>query len=259
MILNDSHVALTSRIEKSKCHLMNFILFIWSNRRHAPVRTTVVNSYIVKACGIAFTIITLTAPPRPVSSGKRTIVTAKNGRNAEVQRPRYSSVCLGRGYMSTWDEVILKWNHMVDIHLFTGSPFKEWAVQTGRAETVHSSVESEARPSKRLASSPEPGEASGLMNCLPQPAVYFTMVDVKKQRKTTVVWLLRHSKGKEVTGWSFIATFFLTSCVRTHAYHIVVALATKIWVSGRSWNKYVYAVLAVEGMKFIIWYQIVFY
>lgn len=66
------------------------LLSLSSYRHRGPVMTTGVNSDIVKACGIAFTIITLTARPHPVSSGKRTIITAKNGRNTKVLRPRYS-------------------------------------------------------------------------------------------------------------------------------------------------------------------------
>lgn len=95
-------------INNFQVSLMTFILFFPCNRRHALVMTTGVNSNIVKACGIAFTITTLMARPRPVSSGKWTTRTAKNGRNTEVQRPRYSSSCLGGDDVKTEDEVILK-------------------------------------------------------------------------------------------------------------------------------------------------------
>lgn len=64
-------------------------------------------------------------------------------------------------------DVCFMWNQIVDIYLFTGGPANEREEQTGRAGKVHSSVETEARPSQRLASAPEPGEASGLLKAPP--------------------------------------------------------------------------------------------
>lgn len=49
-----------------------------------------VNTDIAKACGIVFTIITLTVHPHPASSGKRITIIAKSGRNTGPQKPRYS-------------------------------------------------------------------------------------------------------------------------------------------------------------------------
>ncbi len=64
--------------------------FVCLYSRPGPVMSIGVNSDIAKACGIVFTTITLTVPPHPASSGKRTTITAETGRNTEAQRPRYS-------------------------------------------------------------------------------------------------------------------------------------------------------------------------
>lgn len=108
----------------SNCQLImlawNGIFFLSHLRHHGPVMTTGVNSDIVKACGIAFTIITLTARPHPVSSGKRTIITAKNGRNTKVLRPRYScwKSCFCKReerIHKHFKKVCFMWNQIVDI------------------------------------------------------------------------------------------------------------------------------------------------
>ncbi len=69
-------------------------------RHLGPAMTIGVNSDIAKACGIVSTIITPTVPPHPASSGKRTTITARSGRNTGAQRPRYN--CHKSNCLQTW-------------------------------------------------------------------------------------------------------------------------------------------------------------